>query len=101
MAKQQPAKSEMKVLFIVSYLLLWISGIVIYIMYGKKDKRIRFHCLQAIFLGIITFVLAFIPFVNLIGWVLWLIGLIIGAIAYNGRDISIPVIGKWASDYSK
>lgn len=98
----KPASSDMGILFIFSYLLTWLSGIIVYITEGQKDKRQKFHALQAIMLGIILTILSFIPF---IGWIIllfgWLYGLYVGWKAYNGTDLEMPLIGKYAKDYSK
>ena len=90
------------VLYIFAYLLTWISGIVLFVTVGQKNKRIKFHAIQAIILGVAAFVLAWIPlpFFYLIGVVVWLYGLYIGFMGYTGRDISVPVIGEYALEYS-
>ncbi len=101
MANAQPKPKEENILYVFAYLLTWLSGIILYVTEGQKNKRLKFHSLQAIFLGIIIFVLVFIPYANIIGWGLWILGIVIGVIAYNGQDISIPVIGPYAKRYSK
>ncbi len=95
------AKQGKNLLYVVAYLLTWLTGLIVYLTSKKGDTRTRFHALQAIFLGIIILILAFIPLINILGVVLWIIGIIVGVIAYNGRDISLPIIGDWARKYSK
>jgi uncharacterized membrane protein len=90
------------ILYVFAYLLTWLSGLLLFITVGQKNKRIRFHAIQAILLGIVVFVLAWIPlpFFWLIAVVVWLYGMYIGFIGYQGRDISMPVIGEYALKYS-
>ena len=72
------AKQDSNLLFIFAYLLTWLSGIILYITVGQKDKRVKFHSLQAIFLGIVIFILAYIPIISLVSILVWLYGLYIG-----------------------
>ena len=97
------AKSKEKnLVYIFNYLFSWLSGIVVYITVGQKDKRLKFHSVQAIMLGLVMFVLAYVPILNLVGVLLWIYGLVIGFVAYDeGRDIEIPIIGEYAKRYSK
>lgn len=107
MAKKQskevphPEKDE-RILYVFNYLLTWLSGLILFLTEGQSNKRMKFHALQAIFLGIVTFIVAWIP---IIGWLtaflLWLYGMYVGVAAYGGRDISMPVIGDYAEKYSK
>ena len=41
-------------MFIFTYILGWISGILVYITEGQRNGRMKFHSLQAIFLGLIA-----------------------------------------------
>lgn len=105
-------KSDDKILFIVAYIIPLLTGILVLILNKDKDKRLRLHSFQAIFLGIVFVilwvlfsVLFFIPFLGVIGsliwFLLWLYGLYVGFEGYNGRDIVIPVITDYAKRYSK
>ena len=106
------AENELKLLFIVSYFLLWLSGLVVYLVYGRTSKRIRFHAVQAVLYGIVFTVLEVIfavvgPFVGLLSalfalvlLVLWLYGLYVGYRAMEGEDIKITTIGDLAERYS-
>jgi uncharacterized membrane protein len=100
------AKSDTNILYIFAYFLGWLSGIVVYITEGQKNKRMKFHAVQAILYGVVVTIVWFI-----IGWALffvawiiillaWLYGLYIGYMAYQGTDMSIPVIGDFAKQYS-
>ncbi len=100
MAKQN--KKGNGLVYIFTYLLTWLSGIIVFITVGQNDGRAKFHALQAIFLGVVLFVIGWIP---IIGWAIgilgWLYGLYIGFMAYQGDDCEIPVIGAYARQYSK
>ena len=89
-------------LFLVTYVLTWLTGILIFVTAGQKNKRLKFHAIQAVLLGVIMFILAWIPFVGgFIALLLWLYGLYIGYEGgYQGKDILVPVIGDYAKKYS-
>ncbi len=96
---------ENKILLIFAYLLTWLSGIIVYLYNDNKNSTLRFHSLQAIFLGILITVISvfsfvLIPPVRYIAYIftilLWLYGVYVGFQAYNGKNISIPVIGEMA-----
>lgn len=94
--------SDESILYLVTYLLTWLTGILIYITAGQKNKRLKFHAVQAILVGIVIFVLGWIP---IIGWIiailLWLYGMYVGYEGgYQGKDIEVPVIGPFARKYS-
>lgn len=103
-AKKAKVDREENVHYIFAYLLIFVSGIIVYVTDGQKDKRLKFHALQAIFLGIIIFVILYLPFFHalwlLLGLLLWLYGMWIGVKAFQGEDIEIPVIGDYARKYS-
>lgn len=98
MAKQSDTD---KAVYILTYLFIWLSGIIVYVTEGQINKRAKFHALQSIFLGIVIFILAFIPFANIVALALWVLGIIIGVMAYTGQDIAIPWIGEYAKRYAK
>ncbi|MCL4363404.1 hypothetical protein M1439_03075 [Candidatus Marsarchaeota archaeon] len=95
-------KDDVRVLYIFAYLLEWLSGIIILFAFGKDDKKLRKHSLQAILLGIISiivvsfFSIMAIPlFGSAIALLVWLYGVYIGFEAYMGREISIPLISEY------
>ncbi len=101
MAKQKiNAQSDANLLYLLTYVLLWLTGILVYITEGQKDKRAKFHALQAIFLGVVVTILGYIPIIRILALVLWIYGIYIGIRAYQGTDISIPVLGDYAKKYS-
>ncbi len=88
--------------YLLVYLFIWLSGLLIYLTLGQSDQRLKFHSVQAIFLGIIIFILSFITVVGaIIAILLWIYGLYIGWAAANGEEIEIPLIGEYARKYSK
>ena len=98
-------KNKGDIIYIFTYLLSWLSGIIIFITKGQDDKRMKFHSLQAIFLGIIAvvldFVLFFIPFLgSVLAFLIWLYGMYIAVKAYEGENIKVPVIADYAVKYS-
>ena len=96
------------IIFIFCYLLTWLSGIIVYVMYGSENKDLRFHSVQAILLGVVIFVIGLIPSIfplvlHSVSWILelvviilWLYGIYVGYRAYKGFDITMPVIGDLA-----
>jgi uncharacterized membrane protein len=93
-----------KIMYIITYLIPIIAGIVIFLIYGEKDKNLKFHSIQSIIYGIVMYIifyiigaivmfnffLMFIP--NILVLLLWLYGLYIGYMAYSGKETPIPVL---------
>ena len=85
---------------------IWIVGIVFLII--SKDKFVRFHALQSLFLGIawavLSIVLAFIPIVNFFSWLLWPLYVVLIVVmmvkAYNGERYKLLFIGDIAEKNS-
>jgi uncharacterized membrane protein len=84
--------------YIAIYFLTWITGIIFYIISGE-DKRKKQHSIQAIILGVIMIVLAFIPFVSILNILVWIYGLYIGYKASINEDVTIPYITEFAKKY--
>ncbi|MGC8483882.1 MAG: DUF4870 domain-containing protein [Thermodesulfobium sp.] len=92
-------------MYIFTYLLSWLSGIIVFVTEGQNDKRMKFHSLQAIFLGIVAivldFVFFFVPFLGpVLAFIIWVYGMYIAVKAYEGEDIKVPVIADYAIKYS-
>lgn len=99
-------KEKNNIWYIITYILTWLSGIIVFVTEGQKDKRLKFHSLQAIFLGIVgtvlDFLLFFIPFLGpFLLFLVWLYGMYIGFKAYNGVDVKVPVLGDYAAKYAE
>jgi uncharacterized membrane protein len=97
-----PEKDD-RVLYIFAYLLMWISGLIMFLTVGQTNKRMKFHAVQSVLVGIVVFVLIIIPLplIPLIGILIWIYGLYVGFMAFEGRDLSMPGIGDYAEKYSK
>lgn len=98
-------KEKGNIMYIFAYVLSWISGIIVFITEGQKDPRLRFHSLQAIFLGItatvVDLILFFVPFLGpFLAFLIWVYGMYIGYKAYSGEDVKAPVLGDYAIKYS-
>lgn len=101
-ASSQSSNADGNILYIFAYLLGWLSGIVVFLVAKPGEKRVKFHGLQAVFLGIVATILYFIPIVGgIIALLLWLLGLVVGIKAYQGEDMSLPVIGDLAKQHSQ
>jgi uncharacterized membrane protein len=95
---------------------IWIIALVIVLTDMKKDPFMRQHGWNALFWGIGWFIiwvalniLAFIPFLGpvlaiITGPILWLAWLILSVYyavqAYNGKDVTIPVVSDYAKRYA-
>ena len=94
--------SNNKIYNVLSYLNLWLIGLLV----APQDQEVKFHVNQGIVLtiawvaaGILSFILAFIPF---LGWLLSAalyvfiaVLAIMGIInAYNGVQKELPITGK-------
>ncbi len=94
-SKNERPSERHSVLFIFSYLFLWVSGIIVYATESRKDSRLKFHSMQAILLGVIVFVMFMISFLQIISILLWIIGIVIGVLAYDGNDVDLPILGDF------
>jgi uncharacterized membrane protein len=111
----QPAKTDQTIWIYLSYILGWIFALI-GLATVKDDKRVRFHCAQALAMSIVVFVvwivlmilqgifLLAVPFL----WVLfsWIIGLVwIAFFVYviyllvqisQGKDPRVPICADFA-----
>lgn len=95
-----------KLAALLCYLLSIVGGIVFYVI--SKDKFVRFHALQSIFLGITLIVLDgiffFVPFLWFFGWIVPLgffaLSIIMMIKAYQGERYKLPIIGDLAEKNS-
>jgi len=89
--------------YIIIYFLEWLTGILFFVIAGR-DRRKKIHSIQAIVLGIIAVVIAFIP-IGIIAFIIdiliWLFGIYIGYMASTGVDVEIPVIADLAKRYAQ
>ncbi len=98
------AKTESKendnIMAALAYLLGFVSGIIIYLIEKDKPDKSRyvmFHAVQAIILGAVWFIIAFVPVIGqLVVFITWVIMLYK---AYTGEEYHLPVIGDYAEKY--
>jgi uncharacterized membrane protein len=108
MAKASAANSDDKnATNFLAYLLLWITGIIVYFTKGKTNPRIKFHSIQAILIGAVSAVISIIfgllalaAFTWIINMLIWLYGLYVGFRAYNGVDVAVPYISEYSYSHS-
>ncbi|MDP0501989.1 MAG: hypothetical protein Q7P63_17990 [Verrucomicrobiota bacterium JB022] len=90
---------DSKTLAIISYITIigWVAALV---LDKEKDPLVRFHLRQSLALIILGFICAFIPFLNLILWIVpfvfWIMGLIS---AIQGQQKPLPLIGEPAQKW--
>ncbi len=100
------SKSENGFWYFIVYIFEWLSGIIAYFTAGNQDKRMKFHAIQAILLGIIALIVSWV--LGMIsGWLstvasllIWLYCLYLGYNASEGKDIVAPVVGDYAASQS-
>jgi uncharacterized membrane protein len=76
-----------------------LGGIIAYIM-EKDNKKVRFHAMQSIFLGIIMIILSFTIILGLFNILIWLYGMYIGYKEYTGVTVRIPYLAEYADKYA-
>lgn len=98
--------------FIIAYVIPIVTGIIVLLLKGEDDKRLKLHSIQAILLGVLLIILSivfsvvdififlFSIFTSLLLLFVWLYGLYAGLEAYRGRDIVMPKITELAREYS-
>jgi uncharacterized membrane protein len=93
---------------LLAYALGWISGLIV-ILVEKDNRFVRFHAMQSIItfgaLTILSILLGnllvffgfLVPFLNLLGIVLWILLMVK---AYQGERYRLPIIGDLAEEWS-
>ncbi|MDQ7858052.1 MAG: DUF4870 domain-containing protein [Armatimonadota bacterium] len=110
-----PASDSNKLLAALAYP-IWIIALVIVVTDMKKDAFMRHHGWTALFWGIawvaIYVILTILGNIPILGWllvivggpILWLAWLILSIYyalqAYNGKEVSIPLVSDWAKRYA-
>lgn len=103
---EQPQSSGLQNNLAAALAYLWITAIIFLLLEPyNRDKFVRFHSFQALFLGLVSIgaqiVLGLIPFV---GWTLMplvqlaivVLAIIAAVKAYQNEKWSIPIIGPLA-----
>jgi uncharacterized membrane protein len=101
--------SNKKLYTILAYGLGWIGGII-FLFVGKDDPDVKWNSAQSIVifggLTVINIILGFIPFVNLVAVLLWLVGFIYWVVFLvlglqgNGERIQAPLIGSYTGGFA-
>lgn len=96
-----PPKKEP--MFVIAYCLTLLSGICVYFIADNDNMRLKFHAVQSVYLGIVSFIFGVLigifiaPLSFLIFTILWIYGIYIGYIAYStNKDMDIPFIGEYS-----
>jgi len=90
------------------YLFGFVTGIV-FLVVEKENRFVKFHAMQSTitFLGlfVISFVISWIPIINLLVYPIWILSLILWLIlmvkALRGERYSLPIVGKMAEEKSR
>jgi uncharacterized membrane protein len=93
---------------ILAYILGWVTGLI-FLFVGKDDPDVKWNAANSVVffggLGIVIFVLGFIPLVNLltiplllVGFIYWIIFLVQG-VQGNGERIPAPGLGNYLNKY--
>ena len=98
------AKTELKendnIMAALAYLLLFVSGIIIYLIEKDKPDKSRyvmFHAVQAIILGVVLSIISIVPFIGQL--VVFITLVVMMYKAYTGEEYHLPVIGDYAEKY--
>jgi uncharacterized membrane protein len=102
-----PAGDTSKLLAALGYPIWIVALIAILIDPYKDEKFVKFHGYQALALGVagwvIIFVIGFIPIVDLITPLLWLVLLVyqiyLAVQAYNGKYFEVPGVFGFVKTY--
>jgi len=102
--EETPKKGQKNILAIISYI-----GILclVPILMKEKDEFVKFHAKQGLVLFIAevaTLLISWIPilgwFIGFILWIIWVVLSLIGIInAVGGKQVPLPVIGKFAKKF--
>lgn len=88
-------------IYLITYVLEFLTGIIMYLAFSQGSKRLKLHAMQAIIIGIASVILSFILgiFIPALGtivvFLIWLYCLYLGVKAYQGVDVEVPYITKY------
>jgi uncharacterized membrane protein len=102
------AASNKKTYTILAYVLGWIGGLI-FLFVGKDDPDVKWNAAQSLLifggLTVIIIILGFIPVVNFLVILLWLVGFIfwvmflIQSLQGTGQKIPAPLVGGFLAPY--
>jgi len=99
MAKSSTGLEE-NIAGLLCYVAGWVTGLIFFLI-EKDSKFVKFHAMQSIITFGACFILAFIPIVN---WIIWVVALVLWILlmvkAYQGQKFKLPVIGDLAEKWS-
>ena len=105
--KGEKNNQDRSLLYIFAYVFEWLSGIIVYLIVGDKNPRLKKHAIQAILLGVMSIVIALIfgflliPIASsIINLIIWVYGIFAGVKAYYGVDVIIPKITPYAERHA-
>ncbi len=107
MAKTSTGLEE-NVAGLLCYVLVWISGLVFFLI-EKENKFVRFHAMQSIIvfgtLFVASFILGWIPVIGgVISWLISILALVLWIIlmvkAFKGDKFKLPWAGNLAEKYA-
>jgi uncharacterized membrane protein len=79
-------KSDENIMGALAYLIGWLTGLIMYVMYKDKSKFVTFHGLQSIFLSIVEMVVFFVLFV-----IIWVVGIVLAMVTFGVGMIVAPI----------
>ena len=102
------AGSNKKLYTILAYALGWIGGLI-FLFVGKDDPDVKWNAANSVVvfggLSVLNLILSFIPVVNVLVFVVFLVGFVywvifmIQALQGNGQRIPAPGIGTYINKY--
>jgi uncharacterized membrane protein len=108
MGGSSAAGSNKKTYTILAYVLGWIGGLI-FLFVGKDDPDVKWNAANSLVifggLSIVILILSFIPVVNLLVFVLWLVGFVywviflVQSLQGNGERIPAPGISGFINKY--
>jgi len=100
-APQSDVPSDDRLWVLLCFLITPLFPLITLFMNDRKEKPfIKYHANPTLILGIveviIAIVLGFIPFVNCLIPLLWIINIVYGIKAYKGVNTDIPIITNFS-----
>jgi len=99
----------------LSYLFGIITGVIFFVL-EKDNQFVRFHAMQSILVNatfiVLAIILSIFSVIPILGWIVGLLGnMILGIVAiilwlvlmfkaFQGQEWEVPIIGKYARQYS-
>ncbi len=93
---------------ILSYILFWIGGLI-FLFVGKDDPDVKWNAANSLIffggLSVLMLILSFIPIINVIALLLWLVGIvywvifIVKSVQGNGERIPTPGLANFLNPY--